>query len=342
MREFIHPTVLTIVILAFTGLYGFVKFSHENDFAIDDKAIVGLEKPTSIVSTTGYYNVEHPVVDYARPLITYSYSESRVARQNLAYFIEHGLHDGADFVFILNGLTNAGTLIPEMTNVRVIPRSDPCSDLGAHGEILLKDELWKKYIYFIMMDSNIRGPFMPYWSQGCWSDAFLNRLTKDVKLVGTAATCHPKFHIEPSLWATDEIGMNILLSPFLRPAKDSLSLHQRRLRNPISLCSNDGAKAGIAVSALTSAGYSVDALAAAYHITPNYAADCLLTSTSAASNLQPKQSALHMQYYARNPHPYETIFIPANSDVDVPAVNLLTEFFKPRGAGAQGSWAACR
>ncbi|EGX51456.1 hypothetical protein AOL_s00054g155 [Orbilia oligospora ATCC 24927] len=71
-----------------------------------------------------------------RPLILYAYHESPNARQNAIFFIHHGLHSAADFIFILNGHTNLTLLIPSAPNIRIIQRTNTCYDLGAYGELV--------------------------------------------------------------------------------------------------------------------------------------------------------------------------------------------------------------
>jgi hypothetical protein len=117
-----------------------------------------------------------------RPLVLYAYSESKNARFNLKFFINHGLHAAADFVFILNGRTTAASLIPDRPNIRYVQRANDCYDLGAYAEVLTGNDLYKKYKKFIMMNASIRGPFLPYWSRGCWTDMYLSRITEEVKV----------------------------------------------------------------------------------------------------------------------------------------------------------------
>lgn len=97
--------------------------------------------------------------------------------------ITDSITDGsADFIFIMYGPTNVTQFIPQKANIRVVSRPSSCFDLGVHGEVLRKDALWKKYNRFITLNSSIRGPFMPYWSRSCWSDAFLDHVTDEVKV----------------------------------------------------------------------------------------------------------------------------------------------------------------
>jgi hypothetical protein len=124
-----------------------------------------------------------PIKEKNRPLVIYIYAESDNARANLEFFIKKGLHGAADFVFVFNGGTNATKLIPYKPNIEVIQRDNSCFDLGAIGEVLLKDGLWKKYKRFITLNASIRGPFFPiYSSNSCWTDVFLDRVTEHVKV----------------------------------------------------------------------------------------------------------------------------------------------------------------
>lgn len=117
-----------------------------------------------------------------RPLISYAYAESESGRANFKYFLSQGLHGAADFVFIINGETDAADLIPHKPNIRVVRRNNTCFDLGAHGEVLRENDLWKKYKRFITLNASIRGPFVPRWSRSCWSDVYLSRVTEKVKV----------------------------------------------------------------------------------------------------------------------------------------------------------------
>ena len=122
-----------------------------------------------------------------RPLILYTYFETEKARFNLEFFIKHGLHAQADFVFILSGDNEAEKLLPQKSNIRYIKRKNDCYDLGAYAETLLKDDLYKKYQKFILINASLRGPFVPYWSEACWTDMYLKRITDEVK-VGSATS----------------------------------------------------------------------------------------------------------------------------------------------------------
>jgi hypothetical protein len=207
-----------------------------------------------------------------RPLILYAYAESDFARENLQFFVDHAIHSAADFVFILNGETdvdetiifkdNESDSVPkkERTNVWISKRSNSCFDLGAHAEVLNgalggvgwknfngsmsspnetiegKRPLRERYKRFILMNASIRGPFVPLWSNSCWSDAYLNKLSDKIKvtlrptsshhtksivlnitiiqLVGMSYNCHTnRGHVQSMIWATDRRGLEVILQP---------------------------------------------------------------------------------------------------------------------------------
>lgn len=120
--------------------------------------------------------------NYERPLITYVYAETEIARENLEFFLAHGLHAHADFIFIFNTESNMIEKIPKVSNIKIIQRDNSCFDLGTHAEVLKKNNLYKKYKRFITMNASIRGPFLPYWSNSCWTDLYLDKVTEKNKV----------------------------------------------------------------------------------------------------------------------------------------------------------------
>lgn len=117
-----------------------------------------------------------------RPLILYAYSETPNARTNLIFFLAHGLHQNADFVFVMNGKSSATALIPNKSNIRIVQRENDCYDLGAYAEVLTTEDFYKAYQRYILMNASIRGPFLPAWASGCWSDMYLGKITDKVKV----------------------------------------------------------------------------------------------------------------------------------------------------------------
>jgi hypothetical protein len=130
----------------------------------------------------------------------------------LHFFIDHGLHSAADFIFILNGETDvAESMIFSRTDTDSTPnrdtrhilvkkRSGPPFTLGTLAEILEevnRSEGWSDsngptmatnqvplkdlYKSFLFLNSYIRAPIVPPESTALWSDIFLNKLNDKAK-----------------------------------------------------------------------------------------------------------------------------------------------------------------
>jgi hypothetical protein len=269
-----------------------------------------------------------------RSLIIYAYSETPSSRANAVFFIRHGLHAEADFIFIINGLSDIDSLLPtNAPNIKVIKRENTCYDLGAYGEVLKKNELelFYKYDRFILMNSSIRGPFMPTWSKDCWSDMYFNRLSDQVKLVGLSYNCLPAKHVQSMILATDRAGLNTLLRGDPTDTTNTTDVKWANEHgNPESLlglssCYNSRYKAISAEISLTNlmyrSSYNVSVLMSAAS-SPGFYEDCFLDTDW------------------KNVHPYETIYIKANRDIhiDPKPIKKLTRWHNNSN---YSSWQIC-
>lgn len=156
--------------------------NHTLKLGLRSQTAPAVDRPT----TTWSNGIAQPETDKDKiehPLVTYVYSESEESRRNLKFFIAHGLHAQADFIFIFNGETDAPDLLPDVPEVRYVRRNNTCYDLGAHAEVLTDGDLWKRYNKFILMNPSVRGPFMPIWADAiCWTDRLLSKITYEVKV----------------------------------------------------------------------------------------------------------------------------------------------------------------
>lgn len=151
---------------------------------------------------------------YNSDVLLYAYFETENAARNLKFFVDHGLHNKMDFVFIING-ENLSVDIPVASNIKVIRRPNTCFDLGSYGEILRANDsaIKKKYKRFAFLNASVRGPFMPRWTKAsklCWSDMYLNHLDEEVKAVGISANCNDldPYHLQSMLLAFDQQGLD--------------------------------------------------------------------------------------------------------------------------------------
>ncbi|KUI60361.1 hypothetical protein VP1G_07566 [Cytospora mali] len=310
------------------------------------------KKPVNPYITEGQLNpsgrplegpLSPPADDPWRPLILYAYSDTPVARDNLRFFLRHGLHAAADFIFILNGMNNVTAqelMIPQgASNIRTVLRPNTCYDLGAYGEVLRGDlismglgpgriELYRRYKRFIMLNSSVRGPFLPHWGQGaCWTELFLSKVNIDTKLVGLTANCWPHFHVQSEVWATDFVGMELLMHP-PPPGPNSTVDSFAGRDEPVGLagCYPDLGATRI----MFEAGWKVDLMMTAFHGIANYTTVC---------NPQEHGDLLfNGKYFGTNVHPYETVFAKSNRDIDPLLMQRLSEW---QWASGWRSWDSC-
>jgi hypothetical protein len=222
-------------------------------------------------------------------------------RENLQFFLTIGLENlgtWVDTIMVVTASPVADTSVDKASHdinsilkehsVRVIWREEDCigcsgfvgrtrdESIGTNGRLgndsidtLLgqTSELFKKYKYFVFLDSSMRGPFLPryMYSQRVkrkmknsshpnlepWTNLFTNRLSPQVKLVGCTISCEDEMHVQAPVWATDRTGLQILIkSGALSCATD---LFTARYQYEIG-----------ATRAILEAGYDVDCLMKRY------------------------------------------------------------------------------
>ncbi|KAH8901746.1 hypothetical protein GQ53DRAFT_674961 [Thozetella sp. PMI_491] len=259
-----------------------------------------------------------------RPLVLYVYAQSETSRENLEFFVKLGLHQHADFIFVFNGESDAIDLIPQLPNVRTVQRENTCYDLGTYGQILQQDNLWKKYSRFITINASVRGPFLPAYATSCWTDYFLNKVTDKVKLVGTTFSCGPRPHAQSMVWATDSVGMAILLDRKLA-LEQSVDDFWATAENPVGL-SGCYENRSVAVHAeigttrlIRSQGYEIDVMMTAFQAEPDIETYCEVHNGTG-------DVMYNGSYFGANLHPYEAIFAKTNRGIDEVLMRVLTQW----------------
>lgn len=149
-----------------------------------------------------------------KTLVFYVHAAQPMARSNLLYFLEHGVHpgDGASYYFVLqsNFTTTSSCLAPFSvaplsiteefgvlpsnlpTNVRYVVHENDCYDLGTFGWFIQCGYAdMTMYKYFIILNSSVRGPFLPAYVPWLhWAVVFIQFITDRVKLVGAIGIGH--------------------------------------------------------------------------------------------------------------------------------------------------------
>lgn len=174
----------------YEGIHTRVTYTRTQDLAKEEQVPTPVPTPTikapaPAIATGSAWpeNPFEPVPEGSlRPIIVYVFFETPSALRNLKFFLAHGLHGAADFLFVINGDSKQDRLIPKRSNIRVHRRENKCYDLGAFAEVMQMNDFYKGYERYILMNGSIRGPFLPHWADGCWSDMYLGKLTDEVKV----------------------------------------------------------------------------------------------------------------------------------------------------------------
>ena len=168
-------------------------------------------------------------------LILYVFSEhggqNAEQKANLEFFLQFGLLknnnqsvDTYHFCFIINGnVTHNTTLLLGKTktysNVDIVYRENFGYDFCS-WRMILTESIKLKYkmsyfMYFIMLNASVRGPFKPvYFNNVPWPFIFTNLLVDNVRLVGTTINCagpRKRLHIQSMFVSFSYKDLNIIV-----------------------------------------------------------------------------------------------------------------------------------
>lgn len=162
---------------------------------------------------------------------------------------------------------------------------------------------------------------MPNWSDKCWMDAYLSKVTEEVKLVGMTANCWPQFHVQSMIWATDSVGLGLLLYP-PQPAEIPEGLPSDWKEVGINGCFHTWDEAVHAevfsTQIITGAGHKIAVMMSAFYSDEKYIDHC-----DSGGN---GDVLWNGRYFGANVHPYETIFMKTNRDIDPVLIDKLTSW----------------
>lgn len=149
---------------------------------------------------------------------------------NLMFFLRHGPaeNDGCHYVFILQ--KSEGVKLPDITNMvpsnsQIEYHNNECYDWGTVGWLIDSGRVdISAYKYFLFLNSSVRGPFVPTYSQGTkrWHEHMTSRITNEVKVVGATINCEAAYwenkldgkarknpHVQSYAMATDQEVMKL-------------------------------------------------------------------------------------------------------------------------------------
>ena len=135
-------------------------------------------------------------------LIIYTFSENgkgegHEQQQNFKFFLDFAVYtdDYLHYCFIINGNMSTNTTVAlqrfqSYKNVEVMRRENFGYDFCAWKQALKKYNESSPFFYFFLINSSVRGPFLPsYVNVRTWPLLLTNLLKGNVRLVGTTINC---------------------------------------------------------------------------------------------------------------------------------------------------------
>lgn len=247
---------------------------------------------------------------------------TNVFNDNMDFFIKHGVKErnDVDFLFVINGPDTID--LPKYNNVKCLNRKNGGRDFGgwSHGLFMKIDDqyLYQKYEKFILINSSVRGPFLPVWAKDIdWIKVFTDLLTDNVKLAGTTigvveVDCKRLPHVQSMLLVTDQIGIQIGIDNGIFTLNcDTIDLKQNIITQK-------------------EIGFST------YILQNNYNIACLLSAYKGIDFRDPKDAELmenpfrEKEYYGMDIHPYEIIFkkVPPRSTNGITSLKVVSKYTK--------------
>ena len=158
------------------------------DVPIDVPGDAPIDVPVDVPENSAYFKIAC--------LYAY-YEKNNRYKYNLLFFLEHGLLEHVDYIFIINGKSSV-TFPSSLPNVRVYYRPNMGYDFGAfsHGLQEMGTEL-HSYDYLFFMNTSVIGPIRSKFTQYDWTLPFLELFHENVKIVGTTINICRKKKIGP-------------------------------------------------------------------------------------------------------------------------------------------------
>lgn len=246
-----------------------------------------------IADYTADYKIDE--FDNRKTVVVYTFHE---LNESVKFFVKHGILKSPDVHFVM--ICNSDAKIDVPSYVTYINRPNIGYDFGgwAHAIYNLNLNLRETYDYFVMLNSSVRGPFIPPWcTTRNWTKIFTRLIDYRTKLVGTTIGIHPYLtHIQSMTMMFDRVGLDIGTqdgiferNPIERPKHDIIMLKEIGFSQSIM-----------------KRGYKIRPIVSAYYNSP----------IPPISRIQTLIQFTDNSYFGTNLHPYEVVFIKDRTNIN--------------------------
>ena len=118
-------------------------------------------------------------------LVIYHYFEKDASyRDNFLHFLSFGFQEENDYIFIISGQYSVE--LPQFSNIQYVFTEPKRSDFGGYAQFINSGFDFQSYEFIFFINSSVRGPYLPAYTQQSWTQVFLNQMGSDIGMVGTS------------------------------------------------------------------------------------------------------------------------------------------------------------
>jgi hypothetical protein len=248
--------------------------------------------------------------------VTYHYFEANALyRENFLHFLTFGTQVDADIFCVISG--DYTVKLPKLSNVTYLFTINHNYDYGAFAFALEKTIDTKAYAHYIFINTTVRGPYLPPYSDMQWIEAFIKPLGPSVGLVGTSINILPQensksmqfkeqyggkppySHVQTMAYALSKKSLQFLIQKKFFDTTLQLNRSDLILRYEIYLS-----------YLIIQNGWDIKCLLPEYNEL-DYKKSNSDTNVSSRNG----EACYEEAYMGRSMHPYEVVFIKANRKI---------------------------
>jgi hypothetical protein len=135
----------------------------------------------------------NPKADNRQALVLYHYYEKDQSYiDNFAHFLRFGYDSSLDYLIVIAGEYSVD--LPSLDNIQYLFTENKNFDYGGYCEAIQTLDLWKKYDFYLFINSSVRGPFLLACCNQNWTNLFLDQLSDEIGIIGSAISITPSSH----------------------------------------------------------------------------------------------------------------------------------------------------
>ena len=126
-------------------------------------------------------------------LVIYHYYEKDQSYiDNFLHFIQFAYRPELNYLIVIAGIISIE--LPQASNITYFYAKNQNFDYGGYAQAIKDLKFETNYAHFIFVNSSVRGPFLPAYSQKIWASNLFELYSENIGIVGTAISLTPSHH----------------------------------------------------------------------------------------------------------------------------------------------------